>query len=142
VLYTATGVTIGPPAAAATAAGTAKLLALKGAAKSVLATLACPAGGGSCKATIKVTVVEHLRHGKVFALSARAPGKRTVTIASATITIPAGSSRKAVTLMLNRAGKALLAAHHRLKAIATITSNGHTLRSESVVITTPAKKRR
>ncbi len=142
VLYTASGVTLGPPAAVAPPAGTAKLLALKGAARSVLATLACPAAGGACRATIRVTVLERLRHGKVVALSAKAPTKRTVTIASTTITIPAGTSRRAITLTLNAVGKALLAAHHRLKAIATITSNGHTLRTETVVITTPAKKRR
>ncbi len=87
--------------AVAKAAGPAKLI--KG---NIVITLACSGpAGGSCSVRALLTSVERLRAGRVSALAA---STRTITIASATSTIPAGASRT-ITLRPNATGRALLA---------------------------------
>jgi hypothetical protein len=135
--YTATGVELVP---AKPAAGVLHVLSVKGGADVVNVTLSCSAGGTSCAAALKVTLVEHLRHGKVVALSAAKTAKRTVTIAAGSTTLAAGTTRK-LTLKLNQTGKRLQARHSTLQAAATVTSAGHTVRSATVSITRPKKHR-
>ena len=71
---------------------------------------------------------ETIRGGKVIALAAstKKTTKKTITIASKTATIPAGST-KTITLTLNGAGKRLLAKHHPLKAKLTVTQSRKTV---------------
>lgn len=58
------------------------------------------------------------------------------------VKIPAGHTKK-VRIMLNRAGRQLLAKQHTLKVKLTITENGHTLFTRTIVFKTkPPKKHR
>ncbi len=135
--YTPTGVEL-VPASVKTPVGVLHVVSVKGAAGVVNVTLSCSAGGTGCAAAVKVSVVEHLRHGRIVALSA-ASSKRTVTIASGSVTVAAGATRK-ITLKLNGTGRALQKRHATLHAAASVTSGGRAVRSETVSITRPKKK--
>ncbi len=119
-------------------AGTLHVTAVKGGSGRVSVTLSCSAGGASCSAaSITVTVTEHLKGGRVSAISAKARTKR-VTIALGAVTLAAGTT-KTKTVALNRTGLALLAKHHPLPAAVSVRSGGATLKSVDVHIT-PVKK--
>ena len=78
-------------------------------------------GSISCNIKLTASVRETIQSGKVIALAASTKTtKKTITIASKTATIPAGST-KTIKLTLNGAGKQLLATHHPLKAKLTVT---------------------
>ena len=90
--------------------------------------LRCAATSGSCApATVRLTVVEDLRHGHVVAVSARRKSKtseRTVLVGGATVTLAAGQS-ETVRISLNATGKKLLAHHSQLPVRVVITSHAH-----------------
>ena len=91
-------------------------------------------GSTSCKIKLTASVRETIRHGKVIALAASTKTtKKTITIASKTATIPAGST-KTITLTLNGTGKQLLAKHHPLKAKLTVTQSRKTVTSQTITL--------
>ncbi len=100
--------------------------------RTVSVTVTCSAqAAGSCAITLRLTVVETLRHGRVVAVAARrgrggvsararATARRgsmhkTVTVGSVTAHLPAGH-RGTVTVALNATGRALLKRMHKLTA--------------------------
>lgn len=139
--YTASGVELVPilitPPPPASKAPVLHVIMVKGGAGTVTVKLSCT-GASSCPASVGVTVQEHLRHGRVVALSA-AQKKRTVTIARGAATLAAGATRT-ITLKLNGAGRALLASHRSLPALTTVASSGKTVARKAVHITRPKKK--
>lgn len=101
-------------------------------------TLSCPAGGAACQAvSIQATVTEHLKGGRITALTARkgkkkaAAQKKQVVIATGSATLAAGAS-KTLELTLNGTGNALLRKYGKLTAIMTISSGGTTISTETV----------
>jgi len=72
--------------------------------------LTCRGAVGSCSVELTLTTVEHLRHGRLRALTART---RTVTVGRAKVTIALGKTRR-VTVRLNSTGRHLLARFKRL----------------------------
>ena len=77
-------------------------------------TLSCAVGGATCQAaSVQVTVIEHLKGGKVIAVTARkgkkkgTVKKKQVVIATGSAALAAGTS-KTIELALNGAGNALL----------------------------------
>ena len=111
-------------------------------------TVACKgAAGTSCAVKAALATVEQTRAGKLIALLARKPRikRKTVTVASAARTIPAGHSLK-ITLALNSTGRRLLARFHKLPAHLTVTLAGTpkatTLVSKSLTVKPAPKPRR
>lgn len=141
VAYTATGVELVPTVTSVPppAAGVLHVVSIKGGADVVNVTLSCSAGGTSCPAAVKVTIVEHLHHGRITALTAAKTVKRTVVLASGSANVAAGTTRK-ITLKLNHAGKVLQVKYATLRALATVASAGHTVKSATVSITRPRKR--
>jgi hypothetical protein len=110
--------------------------------------LSCPAGGASCStATVQATVTEHLKGGKVIAVSARKGKKKaaaktkTVVIASGGASLAGGSS-KTLTLKLNGAGSALLAKYGKLAAKVTVSAGGKTLDTATVTVQKAGKSKK
>jgi hypothetical protein len=80
-------------------------------------------GGTSCRVALVLTVRETLKGHKIIAVSARHRAKVThkvVVVGTASATISAGKS-KSVRIGLNRTGRKLLAARHKLTAKLQIT---------------------
>jgi hypothetical protein len=79
-------------------------------------------GGSSCTVSLKLTVTERLRGHRIVAVSARKAKvtRKTVGLGAAKATVKAGHKRT-VRVGLNRAGRNLLAARHRLVARLTVT---------------------
>ncbi|HSZ14722.1 MAG TPA: hypothetical protein VK790_11880 [Solirubrobacteraceae bacterium] len=79
--------------------------------------LACHGvAGTNCKFHLTLTTVEKLRRGHLIGIAARARVRsKTVTIATLTVTIPAGQTVK-LSLKPNAAGRALLKRFGRLPA--------------------------
>ena len=108
--------------------------------------LSCPPGGAAC-ATLSVTarVTEHLRGGKITAITARKKKAHTqtkqVVIATAGASLAAGAT-KTLTLTLNAAGKALLKKYGKLTTIVTASSGGKTLETATVRVQKPAKPKK
>jgi NAD dependent epimerase/dehydratase family enzyme len=99
-------------------------------------------GSTSCKIKLTGTVRETIRGGKVIALAASTKTtKKTITIASKTVTIPAGAT-KTIKLTLNRAGKKLLAKHHPLKAKLIVTQSRKTVTSKTISLKPSTKKKK
>jgi hypothetical protein len=116
--------------------------------KGLTVKLTCPAGTDSCStAQITGTVTEHLKHGKVTGTSASVSNKtakkttRVITVASATCTLKAGTS-KMLTVTLNRAGRALLAKFHKLTVRTKVSYGGKTVKTVTLVFHAPTKKRK
>jgi hypothetical protein len=136
--YTASGVELVPAVAPGPSVGVLHVVSVKGGKGLVTVTLSC-VGGSGCPAAVKVKLVERLHHGRIVALSAaKKPSTRTVTIASGSATLAAGTTRK-LTLKLNHAGLALLRSHRTLRALTAVTSGGKKVKSEAVQISKPAK---
>ena len=79
-------------------------------------------GQTSCKVTMKLTVKETRKGHKIVATSARPKPKVThkiVVLGTTSATIAAGHSKK-LRVSLNRKGRALLKAHHRLTVKLTV----------------------
>ncbi len=101
-------------------------------------TLSCAAGGATCQAaSVQVTVIEHLKGGKVIAVTARkgkkkrTVKKKQVVIATGSAALAAGTS-KTIELALNGAGNALLEKYGKLTAIVTVSSGGQTISTATV----------
>jgi hypothetical protein len=125
VTTTATTTTTGP---VAHRVGAAKLV--KG---NIVITLACVGpSGSSCSVRTALTSIEKLRSGRPTALAART---RTVTDASSSATIAAGSTRK-IMLKLNATGRALLARFHKLPLHLSVTQLGVARASASIAAQT------
>ncbi len=108
--------------------------------------LSCTAGGGNCvKAKLSAVVIEEIRAGKLIAVVAKKKGKtlkKTVVIASGTVSLSAGATRT-FPLTLDRTGRALLAkTKHGLATRATVSFGGKTLRSRVITVEKlPARKK-
>ena len=83
--------------------------------------IACK-GDTSCKVSLKLTVTETLRGHKVIAVSARKSKvtHKTIVLGTTSATIRAGRTQT-VHISLNRTGRKLLAARHKLTAKLTVT---------------------
>lgn len=104
----------------------------------LVVTLSCPAGGATCQAaSVQVTVAEHLKGGRVIAVTARkgkkkvAVKKKQVVIASGSASLAAGTS-KTLKLTLNGTGNGLLKKFGKLTAILTVSSGGQTISTATV----------
>jgi hypothetical protein len=110
--------------------------------------LNCSSAAGKCSSVtvqLSIVVVEHLRNGRVTAVTAttksKAAVKRTVVIGSVTVKLIGGS--KTVKVPLNLAGRTLERQHKTLAAQVRLTYAGHLRATEDVQITqatAPAKK--
>jgi hypothetical protein len=120
-----------PPATTAPAATTkAKVGAISGAKGAVHVSLTCPSGGAACaRVTVKATVTEKLKAKK-----GRKAKTKVVTVASASASLAAGAKR-ALSLKLNKAGKALLKGHKSLKVTVTISAGGKVLKTTRTTVT-------
>ena len=108
---------------------------VKGTALSVRVTCT---GAGSCSVSLKLTVREALKHGKVTAVAASTKlTKRTVSVGSASVVVRGGGS-KVVKLSLNGTGRGLLAKHSPLQVKLGVTQARRTVKSSTV--TFKAKK--
>ena len=89
-----------------------------------------------------MTVLEHLnKHGRIVAVTAKKARTKTVTIASATVTVSAGGV-VSVTLKLNASGRALLTRYKKLSAFLTLSSGGKRLQRLEVHLVEPKNKRK
>ena len=111
-------------------------------------TATCPAGGPACTAfTVTATITEHLKRGKVTAITAGRRGHasrtqtRRVVIASASASLAAAATKR-LTITLNRAGHALLAKYGKLATIVTIISGTDTLKTATVHVQTASRSKR
>ena len=108
------------PAPKATAGKVGATKLVKG---NITLVIACTGPAGtSCAVKLGVSTLEKLHGGRPSALAAIARS-RTVTLGSASATIPAGS-RRTITIKLNATGRALLARFHRLPMRLTVTQRG------------------
>ena len=101
-------------------------------------TLSCAAGGATCQAaSVQVTVTEHLKGGKVIAVTARKSKKKVVVkkkqvvIASGSAALATGTS-KTLELALNGTGNGLLKKFGKLTAIVTVSSGGQTISTATI----------
>lgn len=142
------GVIYGQSAAAAPALSVGKISA---SASKLSVKLSCGQGAACSGVKIAGTVTEHLKRGKVRAVTASAhaaaakktkkkPTTRVVVVASATATVTAGAS-KAVSIGLNATGRKLLARFHKLTVLTTVRIGSETVRSVKVVFHAAKKKR-
>jgi hypothetical protein len=102
---------------------------------SVSVPVRCSAAG-PCRVTVTLSVRETVRRGKVIAVSATAASpssKRTVVIASKSVTIAAGH-RMTVKVSLNAHGRRLLAARHRLRAKLTVAEGRRAVITETITL--------
>jgi hypothetical protein len=118
----------------------AHVLSISGGHGSLTVALSCPAGGLACMtATVQATVTEHLKGGKLTAITAR-KGKKKAAAKTKTVVIATGSASLApgatetLTLTLNGAGSALLAKYGKLTAIVTVSAAGKTLDTATVTV--------
>jgi hypothetical protein len=122
--------------------------ALKGGRGDLTVTLSCPPAGAACAAaTLRATVTEHLKGGKITAITARKrkakTGARTrqVLIASADVTLAAGTT-KTLTVTLNAVGRALLDRYGKLTTKVTIDSGASTLESTILILQRPKQPKK
>jgi hypothetical protein len=88
-------------------------------------TLSCTGTAGTCIMTVRLTVT-----GTPAGKRAK-PRKKTVTVATKTVTLGAGKHAK-VTLALNATGKRLLAKHHTLPVQLTVTQGAKVRHSQKL----------
>jgi hypothetical protein len=138
-----TGPPISPPAHVATD----HVASVTGGHVKITVKLSCPTGGAACaKVSLKATVKEHLKRGKLTAITAAGkPQKHTTTkqvvVASGSATLAAGTTRT-LTLKLNATGRALLARFGKLTVILTVGSGGKTIRTVTVTVHKAAKPKK
>jgi hypothetical protein len=103
--------------------------------------IACK-GDTSCKVSLKLTVTETFRGHKLIAVSARRTKVRhkTIVLGTASATIRPGRTQT-VHISLNRTGRKLLAARHKLTAKLTVTQRiagrNHTVSTQKVTFKAP-----
>lgn len=114
----------------------------------LIVTLSCPPAGAACAAaTLKATVTEHLKGGKITAITARRHKPKTsartrqVLIASADVSLAAGTT-KSLTVALNATGRALLDRYGKLTTKVTINSGASTLESTILTLQRPKQPKR
>jgi hypothetical protein len=116
---------------------------LRGGAAEIKATLSCVKSATSCtRYTVTGTVTEHLKAGKITAVSARAGEKakrkaaktRVVKVAGASGSLRGGRT-KTLTIRLNGAGVALLKRFGKLKVKVTVTAGAKTVKAATVTVT-------
>ncbi|HEY1711650.1 MAG TPA: hypothetical protein VGG07_02040 [Solirubrobacteraceae bacterium] len=104
-------------------------------------------GDTSCTVSLKLTVVETLRGHRLVAVSARKAKltHKTVVLGTAKATIKAGH-KQTVRIGLNRTGRKLLAARHRVTAKLTVTQRiggkNRTIRTQKVTFKAPHKHKK
>jgi hypothetical protein len=108
-------------------------------------------GATSCRVSLTLTVHETLRGHRIVAVSAAKTKKpklkhRLVVVGSASATVPAGKTPK-LKVSLNRIGRGLLAARHRLTATLTIRQRGTGKKTKvvarrKVTFKSPVKRKR
>jgi streptogramin lyase len=125
----------------------AHLGSISGATGKLVVKLTCPGGGEACShLTLKATVAEHLKKGKLVAITAaRSEAKvgarvQQVVIAAGVATLTAGST-KTLTLSLNATGGALLKKYGKLSSAVTLTSGGST-QTATAHLKRPVKKKK
>jgi hypothetical protein len=113
----------------------------------VVVVLSCPAGGAACSAArFTVTVTEHLTRGRITALFATSRTSKAtsttkhVVVATGAASLSAGSA-KSLTVVVNRAGLALLSKFKSFPAVVTVISGGKTIRRVIIVLHRPVKKK-
>lgn len=125
-------------------ASTPHVVSISGGREAVTVKISCPSGGGGCvKATITVTSTEHRKGTKIVAVSAaghkRKPAKKkVVTIASANVSLAAGSERT-ITLTLNATGRKLLSGRTSLPASVVVRVGTAKLAGKTVKVTAKRK---
>jgi hypothetical protein len=112
------------------------------------AVVSCPARGAACAAvSLRVTVKEHLKGRKVTSITAHSKKKKApattkvVVVASGSVNLSAGA-KKTLKLRLNSTGRALLSKFHKLTALVTVSSDGKTLKTATVTLREPKKKKK
>ncbi|HEY3759179.1 MAG TPA: hypothetical protein VGL37_05420 [Solirubrobacteraceae bacterium] len=110
--------------------------------------LSCPPGSAACQmATVAAAVTEHLKGGRITAISARKRKKKApahtkqVVIAAAGATLAAGTT-KTLTLALNATGRALLDKHGKITVAVSVTSAGKAIGGTTVIVKKPAKTKK
>lgn len=133
----ATTVSVSPP--------TARLGRIRISGDTARIPVVCRGGAGTrCALTLTFTGTELLRGGRVIGVIARKSKstKKVVTLGRRAISVPAGRSQT-VPLGLNRAGRQLLSARHRLAVRLTASTRNHgrstTVASRTLTFTTPAR---
>ena len=130
-----------PPVAGRASVGHARVSG-----KTVSVPVTCK-GDTSCTVSLKLTVVETLRGHKVIAVNARKAKLRhkNLVLGNATATVKAGRSAT-VRISLNRTGRKLLAARHKLTAKLTVTQRisgrNRTISTQKVTFKAPKPKHR
>ena len=130
------------PSTPGRALATPRVLSIASVAGKVVVKLSCPAGANGCASvTVKITVTEHLKGGRVTAVSAKARSRtKIVVIAIRSAPLAAGRTTS-LRLLLNRTGARLLKKYRKLQALVTVSAAGRRLRAQKVTITA-AKARR
>jgi hypothetical protein len=100
-------------------------------------------GSTTCTVSLKLAVTETLRGHKVIAISARRAKvtHKTVVLGTASATIAAGRTAT-VRISLNRAGRTLLAARHKLTATLTVSQANRTISTQKVTFKSPKHRSR
>jgi hypothetical protein len=133
-----------------TSAPSATVASISGANGELTATVSCPADGATCASlSLRATVKEHLKGGKVKAIIAGAKKKKVgittkqVVVGGVSVTLAAGATQP-LTLKLNSTGQALLAKFGKLTAIVTVTSAGKTTDTFTITVrkAKPKKKKK
>ena len=121
----------------------AKLGAAKVHGTTVGVSVSCPKTARSaCKVTLKLTVTEKLKGGKVIAVAASAKQRtttRTLVVGRTTVSVAAGKSKTA-DVTLNKAAKQLLNKRRTLPALLTFTQGTTKLASKRVTFKASGKK--
>lgn len=148
VVYGTPAVSKGGPAKVTATTPVLFVKSISGAHEKITVRFSCPVGGASCgNEALKATVTEHLKHGRITAVSAgtsnnKTPAKtRTVVIASASVSLVAGAT-KTLTLELNATGRALLAKYGKLNVRVTISSGAKTLEQLTVHVVKASKPKK
>jgi hypothetical protein len=110
-----------------------------------------PEADPSCKLDLRLTAVETLRGGRLLAVTARAPARRSppdrsqpVTLLSRTVSMPAGKQRT-ISAQLNSTGRQLLLRTKRLSAQLTVEGTvigvlSATIAKEQVSVAAPSAR--
>ena len=137
-----------PPPPPPASAPTAHVGSVSGRRAKITVALSCAAGGAACAAvSLKATVTEHLRGGKIKAITADNGKKKArtttkqVVVATAGATLAAGATKR-YTLTLNATGRALLAKFGKLTAIVTVSSGAKTIDTVTVEVQKAAKPKK
>jgi hypothetical protein len=114
----------------------------------VVVVLSCAAGGAACSAaSFKASVTEHLTGGRITALFATSHTSKAtstikhVVVATGAASLSAGLTRS-ITVVVNRAGLALLSKFKSFAAVVTVISGGKTIRSAVIVLHRPVPKKK